>query len=388
MAKQGVQKMFLLILPLVLSPISAAEQERRIAILGDSLGTGGAAHPDLHFDSQMLYEIFSGHKTLVPRPEDVLVLRQEGVLQQDQSLATPTRLAISRHEFDGSINWVGKHTINAFSRQYLDFEEYSWGNLLGLSLKVPPPQIEIAAEDGARMKAVHRQMDRLLDQNAQLPDHVFLFFTGNDVCGPSGDFVTTAEDYGLQLQRGLRYLARNGKSAASGTRIWVMDPVGVMQLVTSDAIQNKSVKAHGRTMTCRELQKGQGPKLGESLAAGDLQQPEKVYFLQMFPRSPADYCPTVFGRGFDRDPQEVQQMIANRIRDYRREIQDGVVALQEEGKKESRFAGFSFHHVPDTGLLVFGPEDIAEDCFHLALRGQLKVAKAVLAAMEREKALF
>ncbi len=388
MGIQSLLKMTAFLLLLVFLPIEAAGQERRIAILGDSLGTGGAAHPDLHFDSQVLYEIFSGRKTLVPRPEDLLTLRQEGVLSSDQSLVTPTRLEISRREFDGSINWVGKHTLNAFSRQYLDFEEYSWGNLLGLSLKIPPPQIEIAAEDGARMKAVHRQLDRLLDQNAQLPEHVFLFFTGNDVCGPSGDFVTTAEDYGLQLQRGLRYLARNGKPGASGTHVWVMDPVGVMQLVTSDAIQNKSVKAHGRTMTCRELQKGLGPKLEETLAAGDLQQPEKVYFLQMFPRSPADYCPTVFGRGFDREPQDVQQMIANRIRDYRREIQDSVVVLREQGKKDPRFAGFSFHHVPDTGLLVFGPDDIAEDCFHLALRGQLKVAKAVLAAMEREKALF
>lgn len=340
---------------------------RQMAVLGDSLSTGAVTRTGMAFDDQVLMRYFRGELLLGPTAVD-----RETLLSSEYDAAAdfrgPRRLAPLPGEMKDGLSWVVRNALFRFGHAFLDQETFAWGNLLARRAGVASNDVLIAADDGARAEHAYGQAGRILEQSAgHLPDDVFLFFTGNDLCGPTADKITTADQYAASLEKAVRYLMRNGTPAPQGTTLWLVEPMPVMQLVHSPAIAAKTVSAHGKSTTCRELQSG-------SVAAPDLpitsaEDADWAFLMRFFPKSPGDMCPAIF-RGTAGDLN-----LADRLHAYRRAMS----AIPERLEVKD---GYRVRVVSETASLLFEPQDIAEDCFHLSLRGQIKLADTVRKGMK------
>jgi lysophospholipase L1-like esterase len=346
------------------------------AVIGDSISTGAVTHPDLSFDATKLWNIFRGQ---APFTANAAFLESIGVSGMIDPLAPPVRLPPSRREFLSGPEWFGKNLLNTFSQLYLDTPQYSWSYLLAKKTGVEPTNILIAAEDGARMKAALPQVERLLEKTGgDLPNKVFFFFTGNDLCGPNMDFVTPSETYAGELQSALEYLKHNGQAPSSGTDVYVLSFLSLLQVSGDPGILAKTINAHGKQMTCKEVANYKKDfYVDEALIKS---QPEAFYFFKVFPKSPAGLCATVFEKNIDFSPQQ-RITLANRIRSYRdlsKQTVDAMNAMPNQPGNEVRF-----HFISETANLAFAPEDLAEDCFHLSARGQKRLSETVFDSMAK-----
>lgn len=353
-----------------------------MAVLGDSLSTGAATHPALRFDTRDLWAVFNGERSVAPTLAD-LPADFRPVVPAD--FAAPGRLWPSPREFMGGPDWVWRNALGSLSRAFLDTEQYSWGYLLAAGLAVPPERLAIAGEDGARVAAMPRQLDRLLDATGGvLPKRTFLLYTGNDLCGQTLELTTTPEDFAKGLETGIRYALVNGTPAATvGSDIYVLSYLAVLQLLHDDAILKKKVYAHGKELTCKELreqsfaaQAGAAAAVVEAPAGG---VPPPALFAWFMPPNPSAFCPTLFGGAEAvgaKSSDEVIGALANRIRAYREQEEKVVAKLQAEAVAAGQ--AIRVQYLKGSGLVAFTPDDIAGDCFHLSASGQAKVARAAL----------
>ena len=351
----------------------------QMAILGDSLSTGAASHPALAMDAKQLWDVFQ---------ERIDVQARDASGAQ---LPAPQRLWPSMREFFGGADWVYRNLMQAVSRRFLDTEEYSWGYQVARAhlpgdASAQAQAVAIAAEDGAKTEAIPLQLERVLEASGgRLPPKVFVFFTGNDLCGMIFSQVTSEADYRRDLRTGLASMLR-AEPAPGGTDIYVLGYLSVLQLVHGESILAKPVRAYGEATTCGELRAG-GFRPKDPNYQPDLPE-EAKWFGVFMPPNPAAYCSTLFsppGKGSD----ELVGSLANRIRAYR-EIQRQVVD-EFSGKPSTPNAvptvvapaGMRLHYLSETAELSFVAEDIADDCFHLSQAGQAKVAQAVVSYLNR-----
>jgi hypothetical protein len=354
-----------------------------LAILGDSLSTGAATHPALEFDTLNLWRVFTGALPVAPRRGD---LPADLAATLGDPLPPPQRLWPSAREFFGGPDWVWRNTLQTLSRAYLDTAEYSWGYMLGAALGVPPRQIALAGEDGARVQNISRHMDRVLDASGGvLPRRVAILYTGNDLCGAAINQTTPAADFASDLASGLGYLARNGRPGAQGTDVYVLSYLSVLQLLTSDSILDKKVRAFGGEMSCRALREAgyRAPEPASGAAAVVETLPADAWWFQAFmPPSPAAFCQTLFSPvGPERE--QTLNALANRIRDYRERQQEVVRSV---GDRLGSASGIRFHYLAGTADVTFTGDDVALDCFHLSVAGQAKIARAALAGIRAAEA--
>jgi hypothetical protein len=364
----------------------AADPVIDVAILGDSLSTGAATHPALRFDTRDLWAVFNGERSVAPSASD---LPSDFRAVVPATLAPPGRLWPSAREFLGGPDWVWRNALGSLSRVFLDTEQYSWGYLVASGLAVPPERVAIAGEDGARVAAIPRQVDRLLDATGgRLPRRIFLLYTGNDLCGQTLEATTSPKDFATGLETGLRYALRNGTaSAPEGTDVYVLSYLGVLQLLHDEAILAKKVYAHGKEVSCKELREQAfeaAARVEGAAAPATGASAPPAWFTWFMPPNPSAFCPTLFG-GLDgvpgRTSDEVIGALANRIRAFRDEEERVVARLAEVAAKEG--APVRLHYLKSSGLVAFAPEDIAGDCFHLSASGQGKVARAALTDLGR-----
>jgi hypothetical protein len=345
-----------------------------VAILGDSISTGGAAHEALRFDLDVLDQVFSDQVDLSPSPEFYKLMNETWEPMEQPALA-PRRLDFSRREFDNPFTWVTDHAMLTLGKRYLDTEEYSWGYLLGRKRKVSPHEILIAARDGERSEHATRQVDRLLDATeSKAPRHVFMFFTGNDICAPQVDFATEAKEYAKNQEAAIRYFIRNAKPDQSVSHIWLIDPLGILQIVSSPEILSRPVKAYGQDLSCRDLQSGRFKSQATEIMKEGMN--EKFLFGLMFGQGPRGFCPSLFSV---HEPQgtEIQLKLSSLLAAYRQELGKVVKKLADI------HPSFRIHHLKETADVIFAPEDIGNDCFHLSLKGNLKIAATIDAAMKK-----
>ncbi len=345
-----------------------------VAFLGDSITTGGAAHEVLQFDLDLLEKVFSDQVDMSPTPAYYKTV-SEGWEPIEQPALAPHRLDFSRREFDNPFTWVTDNAMLMLGKRYLDTEEYSWGYLLGRKRKISPHEILIAARDGERSEHASRQIDRVLDAtDSKAPRHLFMFFTGNDLCAPQVDFATEAKEYAENQEAALRYYIRNAKPDQNVSHIWLLDPLGILQIVSSPEILSRPVKAYGQEMSCRDLQSGRFKAKTEEFLKDGIS--EKFLFGLMFGQGPRGYCPSLFAV-HDSQSTDTQLKLSGMLMSYRQELEKLVKKLADI------HPSFKVHHLRETSDVIFAPEDIGNDCFHLSLKGQLKIAKTVDAAMHK-----
>ena len=363
------QQNFLRFLLVLAAWSSSPLKSEEVLFLGDSISTGGASHQDIRFDSGYLRQIFGDEVQRIFLPELSERIVAQGFspfpLQQQ-----PRFLPLARREFLGGLLWFYQSTLRAISQRYLDTPQYAWSMILASKFTTKSQDVFLAADDGSRLASGPRQVDRYLETvSTKLPGKVFVFFTGNDLCGPSMSYVTSASDYERQLSQLLTYINRNAQPADSGSDIFILDPISVMQLVQSQEILDKEVPAHGKTMTCLSLQKSNLLDLKSPGKSTDVTNPTYAdAVLPLLPQRPNDYCSTVF------TPENTGEL-ANRIREYRGRIKAVASAFSQRRSNKEFQQGFRIHHLESSGNISFGAEDIANDCFHLSGFGHLKMAQ-------------
>jgi hypothetical protein len=213
--------------------------------------------------------------------------------------------------------------------------------------------------------------------NGTWPEMISIAFHGNDLCPFDERLVTSAESYAQELDRTLTYISLNGEAVNGSVHVVVQQPIGMAQLASSKDIQNKNVRAHGRVMTCKELN---GPKqVGwvSGDAAKDLPQ-EGLAFFSLLPltTSARGLCPNLFASVDQKDASDRLAFIAGRQRSYREAIRKVVKSFQEAKDHKSKNA-LKFSIIEGSGALRLDQADVAQDCFHLSEQGQRKLAKLV-----------
>jgi len=363
----------------------------RFAVCGDSISTGAATHPNLEFDSVTLWGILNGtipvtaQATHLSGIESVFPagngMTSAATVLEDSVVPPPRRAWPTVKEYRSSVEWVALGLLRSLSESYLDTEEFSWGYMLGRTFKVAPGHVLIAAENGARTSAATAQMARILDATGgELPEKIFMFFTGNDICAPRLEGMTPAVKFEQNLFKALHHALRNGRVPAGGTDIYVPAYVNVTQLLTSPAIQTKLVRAFGTKIACGQLRENQfvqvlppAPK-----EAGTGIPPEANLISQVLPPNPAAMCPTLFARDANSaDQSERIGALANRIREFRTAAQNAVRRASSLQKDKYPENPVRLHFIEETANLDLEADDVAEDCFHLSIRGQAKLARVI-----------
>lgn len=343
----------------------------KVAFLGDSITTGAVTHEAIRFDPEQLAKIFSDQVSLKPLAHHEALLERAHFLPSDWE--SPRRLWPTPREYLGGVQWVGQHVSLVLAKQYLNVEQFAWSNLLARRLGFEAKDILLAAQDGAKILSTKDQLERVLSaMNGEALEHLFIFFTGNDLCGPTRNLVTETSDYGSATREALYYLKKNAPLGPKGLRVWLVDPIGVLQLAYSKSIQEKKVKAHGETLSCKELHE-LDPQTKTMNFEGDLWM--QVMSL-VIPPTPTAYCPMILRNKSEEDRNNLI-FTGNRIKAYREEL----AKISEEFKTDD---SLQVRHLKSPGKILLEGSDIAEDCFHLGLSGQLKVAEGVYREMMSE----
>ncbi len=358
-------------------PAHAQDLEPSIAFIGDSISTGAASHPQLTLSRKKLWEVFLGPDTLSPKAAD---LPQDLPWKYADPLAKPRATWPTWRELFHGVQYTFLVFVNGISQTFLNTEEYSWGYQLGQGLGIKSSQIYIAAENGAKIGSLNRQIDRLLvARQGLLPHKVFILFTGNDICGPTLPMMTPADDFAAYLDKGLRYLSRF-PLPPGGTDVYVVAYLNVTQIVTNPSILEKSVLAFGDQTTCGTLHKQYFTPTEDQLKSSkdQLETTGETGFAPWFPwlfssvmpPSPAGMCPNLFANV----SPETLSTVANRIRAFRQKSEEVVQNLQKTAPQPS---DIRFHWLARSESVRFDGDDIAGDCFHLSPKGQGKLAVEV-----------
>ncbi len=349
---------------LLLGFLSPQASAGTIAILGDSISTGGASHSALAFDFDRMENVFTDRTDLGMDAGTRDFLKAEGIDKIDSE-----RLDLARREFIHPLMWMFNSFVTAMSSHYLDTEEYAWGSLLGA---LRGDHVLIAARDGERAMHAKQQVDRLLEATeGRAVDNVFVFFTGNDICASVPEAITPEDEYVESIEEALHYYMKNAQSEGGHvTRIWLLNPLGVSQLTTSPVIQNKKIFAYGADHTCQELQSDQLDKKLNAEAPAGSNIGMRTIMTQLFSGGTFGLCPTLFAYHQTKSLDTLLP-VSNALRAYG----DGLSRLADKLNKLD--PKFRIASLSSTSSLSFAADDIANDCFHLSVRGQLKVAQTI-----------
>jgi lysophospholipase L1-like esterase len=349
-----------------------------LAVLGDSSSTAAGSHPRLEFDSKNLWQVFNGTLDLSVSKSMVPEAFRDSL---EDSPLPPQRLGPSRRENDGGSGWIWHQVSQSIASRTIEAHTLSYGYLLGRKLGISPPNILIGGENGTTSRHAWIHAARLVDvREGELPAKVMFFYTGNDLCAVNTARMTDAETYGDYLLKGMKYLALNGHVSARGTKIFIPGFLTVTSLLHEPSIMQKKIRLHGEEVTCQEARdRFFERKTKAGATQQDITDPRYLYFSQVMPPSPVQFCHTLFGRGATDSAH--LSFLANRIRAYREAQKTVVDAFNVWRGKTLPSKAIDAVYVAATESLTFEARDVGPDCFHLSAEGQAKVAQALVPAL-------
>jgi len=340
----------------------SAAAQTTIGILGDSISTGAVAHERVTFEASSLWQRMSG---------------TEGAIEDDFSWQLVRPLP-SRLEYLNSVEWLGQSALLAFSSRFLDVETHSWVRYFLEARGQTQAKVIMVAQDGGATRHMIGQARRLLKTNNGVwPEMISIAFHGNDLCPFDERLVTSAESYAQELERVLSLVATQGDSVDGRVHVVVQQPIGIVQLVTAKDILSKNVRAHGRVVTCKELN---GPKQVGWVSPNVVTEmpQEGVAFFSLLPltASARGLCPNLFASVDEKNADDRLAFIAGRQRIYREAIRT-VASRFDEKANQSAKNKLRITIIEGSANLRLQPDDVAQDCFHLSEQGQRKLAKIV-----------
>lgn len=372
--RAAIALLFIIVLPL---PAYAWDG---LAILGDSISTGAAAHPALEYDPKSLWMIMSGSVNVDAKASDI---PNRQAFKIGDTLEAPKRLWPSTRENDGASGWIWLHAVQALSRAALDTEEYSYGYLTGRALGLTPQQIWFAGDNGTKASNALAHAARVIEAGkGELPTRLVMLYTGNDLCAQSWDLMTEAKVYGDNLREALMFLARNGHNGKDEhSKIYLPAFLPITALLLEPSINEKMIPFHGTQISCAEAKKRMfaAPEAVNTTQKNTPDDPRYPLFAQFMPPNPALLCPTLFAH-ISEDSQR-QSLLANRIRAYRDAQKIAVDDFNRDIKQHPTAAAIEAIYSDSPESIRFMGEDIAGDCFHLSATGHAKLASALLKQM-------
>lgn len=350
-----------------------------MAFLGDSLTTGAVSHPALSLHRPSVLKLLSGKSAhQLTLPGDIVALQSRlGLSPIDyERNPHPRRLGLSPAAFTGPLFWVYRHFSHAIAVNYLDYEQLSWAYALAQQWNVTGDDVIIAANDGARAESAYAQVRQLATlPKEQFPRTVFMFYSGNDLCGESREQFTEASDYGAALRRALVLLNRIAKEkGVSKVVVVLLEPINIMQLVVNPSIQSKKIAYGDRSYRCSEIQQP-GFSVPAQAAAADARDTDRMLLrLNLLPETPSRYCGGIFKPTAEG---EANRAAASRQWSAYREVIKGVA------KKAWSMAQLQVVALASPAELLLDADDIAGDCFHLSYRGQFRLAAKVAESLRK-----
>lgn len=370
-------------------------QSATLAILGDSIATGAATNPNLQYDSDLLWELFVGTKSL-PFEGDVFRGTSWDFLA-DGAAEPPVNLRPTLWEFTNGIDWFVNNAIELLSDRVLNTNEYAWGYLLARRLGISPQEILMAARNGAKVSDIGNQLRRVLQEtHGEVPPLLFIHMTGNDLCAPQWELTTTVAEYELALRAGFNFLLSKGKFTQK-VRVVIPEFLNVAQLMYSEKILGKAIRIQGHDTTCREAR--------EKRFQFAHSRPESPagpwFFANAVPVSPFLQCTSIFSplggdstksgelasssgvgvRAVDISPEGRDRIaeVANRTRSFRDVMNQVVVDMNQKATLLN--LPVSFEIVRNLNSILFEADEIAGDCFHLSSKGQIRLAESIWPAV-------
>ena len=356
------------------------------AILGDSLATGGATHPQLSYDPQNIWRIMNGSISLTAKASDIPSATDWNI--KEQNPAAPVSLLAGVSEYRGSTSNVFSALIQSGVTAFLGTAQYAWGYLLARKFGEAPDQILLAAEDGARMEDAPAQAWRVVNH---VGDHVkgkgvgegslarvMMLFGGNDICAPAYESMTEPAQFKASALDAMRIFMAHQKDRSTNLEIMVVQPLPMVQLIASDLVLNKKVMAYGEETTCKDLQ-GRMFLPKKAMDLGEAPDARQVALISQFlPPNPALMCATLFGRVAEGGGDRFSK-IGNRLRALRDALSGAVADARKEAARAGLADRISFKLIESPGKIELTADDIAGDCFHLSAKGQAMLARTILA---------
>lgn len=399
------------LLSLLLSPFllaADAPREKRMAMVGDSISVGAVTHKALQWDIEVLDRLM-GDGPLQIDPADYSASFRK-IIGTDKGIPSPTRIwdsyaewepyfqqkqkALAPNDFFGQVKLnteiaAKKAELTTTSKllgDFIDKPQMSWGYLYGRSEGVAPKDIWIPAENGNRASDTQFQVRRILRQDkGALPDDTFVFFTGNDFCNlhysPDYNFVTIRRRFAENLMNGVRDLLEHGKTEPGVEyRVNLMKMLPVTDLIKKEALREKKVFAFGKMRSCNEMRHIDPKDIPLPSAENRVKGALALAKQTNLPPGKT-YCPPLLGTPHD-DSTRIEWLDKN-LKAFQLAVED--VAREAQLLQKSKFPEKSirFQVINAPAEYDVTDEDIANDCFHLSLRGQEKLARLVKEEIDR-----
>ncbi|MEZ4752068.1 MAG: hypothetical protein R3B54_15965 [Bdellovibrionota bacterium] len=363
----------------------------KLAILGDSISTAALSYESFRWDAAHIDAAFTANKRSWPKWEsyskrfqDAFPEAERKIIEAPGRAYSPTMMLIR----------LITPTIE--------------GYLVGRSQGFAATEVGVAAEVGNYSGQAAAQVQQLLLVTGnKAPQQLFVFFTGNDLCrnGFGADKEEKAyekemvEEYSENLMKAIRLFIDKAELPKDGTDIFVLNHLDISQLVDK-TILNKKVHAFGEkeAMSCREFRFFETKKkIADEVKNPLLKQVVSLAAKGTTTLPPGkNLCPRILNvtppegditnekylkqvaqvKAASLVYQKATEATVEKAKSYLSDLDDKGV------KKDVRV-----HHLESPSDLQFDEDEVANDCFHLSLKGQEKVADTVLAEMRRRKLL-
>jgi lysophospholipase L1-like esterase len=325
-----------------------------IAIVGDSGVTGAASRPDIEPTLMNL----AGHMMgFIKNTKDRV-----------SALEPLTRVPYSRAEYRAAGNPVSVLLLNMISNLALrlDTGENGFGYQVGRKLGVEPSDIVLVGQDGVLVSTIGAQFGRIFEmQTKTLPPVVLLSFTANDLCDVrifERPVAETAAAFTASLKKTWIEAKPYLKAHAHGTKILVLAPFDVANVITNTGILSQKTNVEGQgEITCGQLRHGD-----TSFTIGSW------FVLRMLNLM----CPSVT----QTHVQDVEHL--ERLRQVQAAF--GQAWQEQIAQLNSQFgeSGISWKYVDSVREFQFSEGDVGNDCFHPSAQGHAKIAELVLRELQ------
>lgn len=213
-----------------------------MGLIGDSGVTGAVTDPELQPN-------FSSLKAQLLGP-----------LKPSTAL-TPVRIFYSQSEADDFFvlgkTWLDLQSSIAVR---LDRTDNSFGALVAWKRLVDSKNVLLVGQDSAVVSSIPKQFKRLYELGAtHLPQNILISFTANDFCMEkiySQSPEKVKADFAAKLARAWRDSIPFLKAHPDGTRITVLAPFDVVNVLNNPSVLSRNVKLEGMgEVTCGQLRR-------------------------------------------------------------------------------------------------------------------------------------
>ncbi len=341
-----------------------SDTNKWLAIVGDSGATGAVASPRLKPKLDDLGKFIFDDSQSDARKEDIPSPEKYNITEDRP--APLTRILFSNTEIKAADPKQAAATERA--AQKLDINQYSWGYLTGRKLGIKPADMVMVAQDGTRVDSIATQFQRIKDINSgNFPPLILVSFNANDLCDESvltanidelvGKYETTIKE---QMEKALA----GGKAHPNKTRIVVLAPLDVANVISHPALLGQKIDFQGRgQIECRSLREGN--------VEGTLAAETRTKLLGM--------CKAVL----DTKPDDAPRI--KRISDLSAGFTTAWSKLVGEFNQKYSSLGFQFEFTDSVRKVNFEAGDLANECFHPGIKAHVKIADQVLSFLDQIK---